>query len=164
MNKIHVLSHVLFNELCEQHNLNDTNIENHTDCAFISIVCTPDVVKYYKGEISGKHWFKQGHPNVLNIEFDDVLSDLIINDTEAKAITFEQAKDIVSFIERNLGKDFYIHCTAGISRSGAVATFIEENYDDYKGCLKDAGHLRPNSDVLCKLNSVLWDAHFNENE
>lgn len=159
--KVNVLSHVLFNELCNNNNWSDDNVESLTDSAFISVVCTEDVVKYYNGEISGEHWFKKNHPNVLNIEFDDVLYDIIVNDTEAKALSQEQAQEIVDFIERNKGKDFYIHCTAGISRSGAIGTFIAENYDEYKGSLdKYNSYLKPNGDVLCKLNSILWNKHF----
>lgn len=55
-------------------------------------------------------------------------------------ITDLQAKLLLSFIERNYKKDFLIHCFAGVSRSGAVAKFINEFYEcgifyleDYKG-------------------------------
>lgn len=55
-------------------------------------------------------------------------------------ITDIQAKLLLSFIERNHDKNFLIHCFMGISRSGAVAKFINEFYEcgifyleDYKG-------------------------------
>lgn len=51
-----------------------------------------------------------------------------------------QAKCLLSFIDTNYNKDFYVHCFAGVSRSGAVAKFINEYLDrghmyleDYKG-------------------------------
>ena len=43
--------------------------------------------------------------------------------------TKEMADDVVKFIEKNIDKDFYIHCSAGISRSQAITKFIHLNYD-----------------------------------
>lgn len=51
-----------------------------------------------------------------------------------------QAKCLLSFIDKNHDKDFYVHCFAGVSRSGAVAKFINEYHErghmyleDYNG-------------------------------
>ena len=51
-----------------------------------------------------------------------------------------QAKMILEFIRKNQGKKFLCHCFAGISRSGAIAKFINEfceygdwYLEDYKG-------------------------------
>ena len=51
-----------------------------------------------------------------------------------------QAKAILTFIRNNYGSKFLVHCFAGISRSGAVAKFINEFYEygdwyleDYNG-------------------------------
>jgi len=51
-----------------------------------------------------------------------------------------QAKCLLSFIDENHDKDFYVHCFMGVSRSGAVAKFINEYLDrghmyleDYNG-------------------------------
>jgi predicted protein tyrosine phosphatase len=39
----------------------------------------------------------------------------------------EQAKECYEFIKRNQRiKNWFIHCTAGISRSGAIAQFIND--------------------------------------
>lgn len=38
---------------------------------------------------------------------------------------------IVMFVNKHKGKScFIIHCSAGISRSGAVATFIKDKFND----------------------------------
>ena len=40
-----------------------------------------------------------------------------------------QAKELLSFIKAYSNRDFIIHCFAGVSRSAAVAKFINEYYD-----------------------------------
>jgi len=59
---------------------------------------------------------------------------------DQKGITDLQANLLLNFIERNHNKNFLVHCFAGVSRSGAVAKFINEFYEcgnfyleDYKG-------------------------------
>ena len=64
------------------------------------------------------HWFPNCR-NILNVNFNDV------GEGEDCAISSKQAKDIVNFIEDNKNKNsFFIHCGAGISRSGAIASII----------------------------------------
>ena len=73
------------------------------------------------------HWLPSSD-SVLNIEFGDVGN--YDNMKYKTAITDEQAIEIVKFIERNSHKtEFIIHCSAGISRSGAVSAWI---YDYFK--------------------------------
>jgi hypothetical protein len=68
------------------------------------------------------HWIPSCS-NVLNINFNDITND------KDGAITSSQAKEIVDFFLRNEDKRvFYIHCGAGISRSGAVASFIYDYF------------------------------------
>lgn len=70
------------------------------------------------------HWLPDIYENVLNVNFGDC------GEGEFESIGEIQAYDIVKFVEKNKNKNnFYIHCGAGISRSGAVATFI---YDYFK--------------------------------
>ena len=38
--------------------------------------------------------------------------------------------ECVRFIERNKNKNFYIHCSAGISRSQAFVKYIKNVYND----------------------------------
>ena len=82
--------------------------------------------------------------NVLNLNFDDAdpisygLSEYIqfysYNISGEKSITLkffnnEMAKQVVEFIEDNKDKNFYIHCSAGISRSQAFVKYIKNVYD-----------------------------------
>jgi predicted protein tyrosine phosphatase len=70
------------------------------------------------------HWLPGIYDNVLNIEFSDT------GEGDFEAMSVEQGKEIVDFVKKNKDKNnFYIHCSAGISRSGAVASFI---YDYFK--------------------------------
>lgn len=62
---------------------------------------------------------------VLNLDFDDITYAM----DGYEEFTKEMADDVVKFIEKNIDKDFYIHCSAGISRSQAVTKFIHLNYD-----------------------------------
>ena len=81
--------------------------------------------------------------NVLNLEFDDVspeafnlddnvtehtYSDYAGNTTTVKFITEIQANKSVKFISKHIYKDFYIHCSAGVSRSQAFVKFIKNNF------------------------------------
>lgn len=69
------------------------------------------------------HWLPGIFENVLNVNFGDCGAD------ELNSIGELQAYDIVKFIDKNKDKsNFYIHCSAGISRSGAVATFIYDYF------------------------------------
>ena len=83
-------------------------------------------------------------PNVLNLNFDD--SDPIAlglnensetftyklknDDTEItlKFFSKRMANDCIEFIEANKDKHFFIHCSAGISRSQAFVKFIKNAY------------------------------------
>ncbi len=101
--------------------------------------------------------------NVLNLEFDDVNEDIVIwKGHTFYGITDEQAEQIVDFIEKHKGKDFYIHCRAGKSRSIAVATYIldmygeEYGYNEKESCRKDNPCKIPNINVLTKLKRTYY--------
>ena len=128
MAEINIFSQELFDEYCLDNGISDDNVETLDNKAFISIIGTKDVVEKYLDEPDTKHYFKENHPNVINLEFDDVSKDIEFRGITAKAITDEQCKELFDFIEKNIGKDFYIHCRAGISRSRAVGRFIRECY------------------------------------
>lgn len=78
--------------------------------------------------------FSSDLPNVLNTSFDDVLRNERKwgNDVghyfEARAITMQQADEIVKFID-TIPDDatVHIHCVYGVSRTGSVARFLFEN-------------------------------------
>ena len=161
MKNIYILPHSRFDNICESNVWNDNNVESLKDKAFISIICTDDVRKYYleEDEDETSHWFKENHDNVLNVEFDDCEEIISLDnkyDKFAYPITQEQANDIYKFILDNMGKDFYIHCRAGISRSGAVGRFIydldkamNDNKSNYE--FEQINYVRPNITVKQKL-------------
>ena len=103
------------------------------------------------------HWFKNSSSNVLNIDFDDAsptqwwngqdLYDKAKEDTDQSkyfsytyttkfgktylhAFDYNQAQKLVVFIETHNDCDFYIHCSAGISRSQGVVRYILDTYSD----------------------------------
>ena len=156
LSKVYAFSQKDFNNYCSQIGVDDSNVENFKNSAFISIIGTPDVLKYYLSEEDTQHYFKSNHDNVLNVEFDDVDQDIIFNGHKAYALTDSQAKEIVEFIEHNLGKDIFIHCRAGVSRSAALLNYIIRAYNgDYE---TDQYHdySKINKDVVAKLSKHLW--------
>ena len=103
----------------------DSTVENFKEEFFISIISS--------GGPMAEPVFFQMHNNVLTIQFDDVDADVrkwgrdMQDYVEAKTITEEQASILVKFIDNipNFAR-VNIHCVYGISRTGAVAKFLEE--------------------------------------
>ena len=153
MAKIQVFSKFDFDELCYQNNWSDWNVESLGDKAFISICCTQDVAEHHLEE-KDEHWFNESHPNVLNLDFDDIETDTKFGDNEeyiARAMTEDEATEILEFVEKNLGKDIYIHCRAGASRSQGVFRAVcaiwpdiydeKENYNENNPCITPNIHV-----------------------
>lgn len=111
--KAYVFSERLFNKYMLDNGITDSNIPQ--SAAIVSIG-EPD---------TSDHYFKNAQ-NVLNIDLWDVNG----YDIEGiKGCTDEQANIIYNFLTENIGKTFYIHCRAGVSRSQAVAEFLRDCYD-----------------------------------
>lgn len=159
--KVKVLSQFNFDERMKGMGLNDENVEQQ-NAAFISIIGTPECLSYYLDEGETKHYFGD-HPNVLNLEFDDIEDDVIYNGHHFKTMGMEQAEKAVDFIEDVIKKnvdDIFIHCRAGFSRSRAFGEFIYryckehdipleyEDRDDYTTMY--------NSGVMRRLNHAYW--------
>lgn len=165
-----VLPQVDFDQYCEDNDITDENVETQKDKAFISIIGTSEVLEYYLHEPHTEHWFKQEHPNVLNLEFDDVSEDREfeyknghgeVKIVHAYAMNEKQAESIYNFIENNKGKTFVIHCKAAFSRSPAIGWFIHDFVDGYENC-KGKEYLqrtKPNGDVLAKLKKIWYYKH-----
>lgn len=81
--------------------------------------------------------------NVLNLDFDDIdpTSIGLPDTTEEYSFTDDgylkvffftdsMAKEAIDFIERHKEKNFFIHCSAGISRSQAFVKYIKNVYFD----------------------------------
>lgn len=134
MGDIIILPQSSFDELCENNHWDDNNVESLHDTAFVSIIGTKDCLRFYLEEDETKHFFSDGHPNVINLDFDDISSETINYEGHTfYSINKEQAHELFEFIERNIeeGKTRFIcHCRAGYSRSQAVGTFIYDFYRD----------------------------------
>lgn len=161
----YAMSHQDFDIMCSTNHWDDSNVEELTDRAFISIVSSEECQKYYLEE-DEEHWFKENHPNVLNLEFDDITEDVVYQGHQFSAMTMEQGKQIFDFIEKNVGKNFTIHCRAGVSRSGAVCCFILDMYEDmYIKRFSELVRMRPNIHVLTALKRLYYDKYgFVKNE
>lgn len=74
--------------------------------------------------------------DILRVDFDDI-TQMEISDHERYGegelhyvlMDYSHAELIKNFIEKHRGEEFVIHCDAGISRSTAVASFMETYYD-----------------------------------
>lgn len=131
--KVHILSRQQFKDKILP------KLDELSNACFISILepddCTP---------------LSEKQDNFLTTVFYDLEEDM---DNGAgyiyKSITEQQAKEIFEFIKSNSDKkDFYVHCTAGISRSGAVGSFIHEYFGGaYKELLKRFPNILPNGRV-----------------
>ena len=162
--RIIVLSHYLFDEQMKKLGLNDDNVEKENK-AFISIIGTPECLNYYLDEGDTKHYFKD-HPNVLNLDFDDIGDDVMYNGHHFKTITMEQAEKAIDFIEnvvKSYPDEIFLHCRAGMSRSRAIAEFIyryckehdiEADYHDRNDYTTMCNH-----GVLKRLNHAYWKKH-----
>lgn len=122
-----------FKKILETNNWNDSNLPDNV--AFISICCTETENSSYE-----THLLSDNHDNVINLDFDDINGytlkdqfpgDDYVKDNPARGLNDEQGLQLVKFIENNIGKDIYVHCSAGVSRSQGVVKFILEYYNDY---------------------------------
>ena len=154
--KVNILSKSYFESQMKSHNITDDNVESFNEVMFISILNTDDV-----GDNIGH--FKNNHSNVLVLKFDDVEVDLNWEEDQhfygAKAFTEDQAKEIINFITQNKHKkNCIVHCSAGISRSGAVGTFISDYFRaDYKEFKKRNPYIHPNGLVLRTLKNLTYN-------
>ena len=104
-----------FKEMLHSKNA-DFNPLISTKLAYISISDT----KREQGEIESLFTFTEIDTySYITLSFPD-------NDD---GIPSDEAQRLVDFIKKHPDKDFIVHCFMGISRSGAVAKFINEYYD-----------------------------------
>lgn len=124
--RVHVMSKKSFDDLMRSNGIDNDNVEDQKDTFFVSINNTSSESTYFTDKANVKVMF-----------FDDTETDLDVpiigtGKTEhKKAFTPDQARDLFRFIESHADKaTCIVHCAAGISRSGAVGTFIS----DFNGC------------------------------
>jgi len=150
---INVVNKKTFDKLMFDNNINDTNVEEINDVFFISITDTD------KSSDSRIPYFENDHSNVLNLSFDDCEYDDQPTPTQilgTKAFSEHQAQKLYAFIKANKYKSqCIVHCMAGISRSSAVALFINDYVgNSYSKFMKKHPHVRPNAHVSRIMNNI----------
>jgi len=153
--KVYILSKARFDNIMQQKNITNENVEERKNTFFISIndSCGTDEIPYF-----------QNKQNVKVLFFDDVEKDIEVprigtkEVLVAKAFTMQQAKELFNFIISHKDKETcLVHCAAGISRSGAVGTFINDYFGgDYFEFKKQNPHIHPNGLVLRLLKEVQY--------
>lgn len=103
--------------------------------------------------------FFKREKTAIVLRFDDVDREMVEQDELGGLIIFteEQADSLIEFLQDIVRstdlKDLYIHCGAGISRSGAIALFCCRNFGiDEEEFSKDNPVIQPNKHVLDTLN------------
>jgi predicted protein tyrosine phosphatase len=155
---IKVLARFLFWGILKKQGITDSNVENQDNTFYISINSTEgnDITPY----------FKEKHPNVLTLYFDDC-NEYKKHPVDGSPDEFyeqipmseEQALEIIKFAEKmNNESNVYVHCTAGVSRSGAVGAFISDylgnKWDDF---IKVNPQVIPNSHISSLLKRVYYE-------
>ena len=104
--------------------------------------------------------------NVLQLQFDDV------TEMNSDGIHFnkDMAERILWFIKdiEKTNKPIYVHCDAGISRSGAVGymlnewfnKFLEKNNEDNEFFLNENSHIMPNPEVMRILKNEMFGMNY----
>ena len=133
MVEIHTLSVADFKRTMQNNDLYDSNIEMRTDLAVISIGNSfdDDLADDIFANGPSSHWFKRRHRNVLNLDFDDIAAPDEWKNLKKcdQYILFDDdlARRIVEFVEENRNAAVWIvHCSAGVSRSGAVSKWLKD--------------------------------------
>lgn len=145
MNNVFVFSRSKFKE--ELRLLND---HQFIGTAFISIHSPAT-----SGHFDDVEVIVEDGPNVLNLWFHDVdpesesLTPKQLSDPELVFFDESMAGKIHAFIEKNIDKrQWIIHCTAGVSRSGAVGEYISDYLENsYRQFKRDNPQIKPNVHV-----------------
>jgi len=93
----------------------------------------------------------QGYTGILRLQFEDYDS-LRLHPPDAVLFTETQAKMVTDFVTRHRGENILVHCSAGISRSGAIVDAILQAFPEYE----DRGKTRfPNGHVRSLMKKAL---------
>ena len=158
--KVIILNKPKFNHFMEYNMITDDNVEEK-DAMFISINSPFNGELLFGANTIPQSYFKRQHSNVLIMHFGDYGEEFVLrNIHKGPTGLFNEykAKKLYEFIKRNKDKSFAIvHCAAGISRSGAVGTFIHDLYgtmtwEEFK---RKNPQIQPNEYVLKLLRQEL---------
>lgn len=150
---------IVFNDYMKTKKVSQDNVNEFTDAFLISINNTVDDVRPY---------FEEDRENLKVMFFDDVEKDMTTPNLKVpdevhhiKAMTKEQAIELFTFIKANKDKKIcVVHCTAGVSRSGAVASFINDYVSgDWEQFKRDNSSIQPNAHVYRLLHDVWYEDH-----
>lgn len=147
--RVYIKSKSKFDTLMRERMIDDSNVESFNDC-FISICNT-------HGAVGNKSFFRRNHKNVLVLYFDDITNPAEQTAT-VRIFKHKHMDQILTFIQANSGSSScYVHCYAGQSRSGAIGTWIYDNFGNYPiGVFKaDNRFICPNPYILRMLNNKL---------
>ena len=167
MKHIYVYSHIDFDDMMKIMSLDSSNVGLEDDKAFISITASKNVIEAQLEEYRA-HYFDGKSNNVLNIEFDDIATDHeFFYGIKCLGINETQAKTLFDFIEENKGKNFYIHCMAGRSRSQGVCRYILDMYGEEYGyteesCRKENPCTTPNMYVVSMLKREYYKNNYKD--
>ena len=83
-----------------------------------------------------------------------------VKDFTYKTISDEQVDELYDFIMKNKDKkNFVVHCTAGVSRSGAVGEFVNDLFGiPYAEFRKQNPNIIPNTYIKKKLNEKCYQS------
>lgn len=111
-----------------------------------------------------ENFYLKSNNNVLNLKFDDVGKDWVRDGWKFyRGITYEQAKQLVSFIDENKNKNFFISCRAGHSRSQGIIRYILDMYPDINWETNPNNPCNtPNSWVTAKLKLAFYNLGYAE--
>jgi predicted protein tyrosine phosphatase len=145
--KIYIVPKIQFEAILKNNKIDDTNVDTFKDYCFICI--NQSTGTYFHEPI-----LKEEHYNVLNLWFDDVEADMMLEGI--KAFSYSDAEKIIEFLDNNKKvKILIVHCSAGISRSGAVGTFALDYLNGDKEFFKNTNpHILPNNRVMRMLNEM----------
>ena len=128
-------------------NFLDKNLNEFTNTAFISILDPDNTENNFSG-----------FNNLLQVRMWD-LEETVTNDNGKvyEVPSVDVLTQIVEFVNENSDKNFVIHCSAGVSRSGAVARFIWEKFYteiDKWEFLRVNNRIQPNLYIYNKLVDI----------
>lgn len=151
--KVLILNKAEFNKFMEYNAITDDNVEEK-DAMFISLNSPFNGELLFGAQTTVESYFKRQHSNVMIMHFGDYGEEFVLRNIHkgpTGLFNEHKAKKLYEFIKRNKDKSMAIvHCGAGISRSGAVGTFIHDLYGTmtFEEFKRKNPRIQPNGHIL----------------